>query len=165
MGKNRKQTSKIVKFSSKSGMARVLGINRGTVASWTNAGDFPGGPNGPWFLPQVIRWLLDRTKYRNPPTDPLLDGPSDGSDALERYRDARAAIAELDLLERQKSLVDREATRAGLLKIAMVLRRAGTRLQSIHGATAAEIFHHALDEAKVMIDREFGSGEEARESE
>ena len=62
-----------------------------------------------------------------------------GSPALERYREERAAIARLDRLEREGQLLPRDEVREALGRIAAILRGAGDTLQRQYGQAAADI--------------------------
>ena len=86
--------------------------------------------------------------------DALLQG--DGSPALERYREERAALARMDRLERERVLVRRDEVREGLGRIATIIREAGQSLQRQYGPGAAELLFEAMDEAGREVDRCFG---------
>jgi hypothetical protein len=85
-------------------------------------------------------------------TDPLLvaDGDSPG---LERYRNAKADIAELDKAERIGELVPREQLEPVLMKSAGTLRRAGDLLARQFGNDAAGILNQAVDEWELICER------------
>lgn len=87
--------------------------------------------------------------------DPLMQGS--GSPALERYREERAAMARLDRLEREGSLLPRNEVRESLARIASILRSAGETLQRQYGNAAVEILHEALEDAQREVDRCFGT--------
>lgn len=80
--------------------------------------------------------------------EPMLAGGD--SPALERFRLARARIAELDLQERQGSLIPRDKVHDGLGRLATIIRGAGESLQRQFGREAQDI----LDEALADFDRE-----------
>jgi hypothetical protein len=88
------------------------------------------------------------------PDDVLMQG--DGSPALERYREERAALARMDRLERERVLVRRDEVREGLGRIATIIREAGESLQRQYGSGAAALLFEAMDEARREVDRWFG---------
>src|SRR5690606_24765779 len=104
--------SEPVIFRSKAAMARALGVERNTVIGWSKHDDFPGGHKGPWKLSDVFRWRIDRAERRRLPEDDALLAGGD-SPALERYRLARAQMAEIELERQRGSLVEREGMRRG----------------------------------------------------
>lgn len=77
--------------------------------------------------------------------DPMLAGGD--SPALERYREAKAGLAEMDLQERQKSHVNLQSLNDALMRFASTIRRAGEALQRRFGNEASEIMNEAIDEA------------------
>lgn len=114
-----------------------------------------GGPKVD--LTEVVKalhdFLADNAVKLAREDDPLLQGGN--SPALERYREHRAELARLDVLERQRQLLPRGAVRAELARIAAILRAAGETLQRDFGAGAAEILFEALDDAEREIGRAF----------
>jgi hypothetical protein len=106
-------------------------------------------------LPDVVRALHDLLAANavklNGDDDALLQG--DGSPALERYREERAALARMDRLERERVLVRRDEVREGLGRIATIIREAGQSLQRQYGTDAAQILFEAMDEAGREVDR------------
>jgi hypothetical protein len=76
--------------------------------------------------------------------DPLLSGPS--SPALERYREARAELAKLDLSARRKDLLPRGEIHDKLMRLASILRTTGETLGRQFGAEAQAVLGGALDE-------------------
>jgi hypothetical protein len=112
-------------------------------------------------LPTVVRalhdFLADNAQKLARDDDLLMQGGS--SPALERYREERAALARLDRLEREGTLVPRDEVREGLGRIAAILRSAGDALHREFGVTAAEILLEALDDADREIARSFGAEE------
>ena len=80
--------------------------------------------------------------------DPMLAGGD--SPGLERFRMARAKIAELDLAARESSLIPRDKVHDGLGRLATIIRGAGESLQRQFGAEAQDV----LDEVLADFDRE-----------
>ena len=116
-------------------------------------------------LPAVVRALHDfladnALKLARDDDDPLLTGGT-SSPALERYREERAALAKLDRLERERSLIPRDRCREALGRIAAILRGAGDALGRQFGSGATDLLYEALDDATREVERSFGDGDGA----
>lgn len=140
-------------------VAVVYGVSLDTVKSWAKQG-MPGVP-GAYPLPEISKWLRStgpwRQHVRPADDDPLLaDGDSPG---LERYRMAKAQLAEYDLAERTKNLLSRDKARGVLIRWASVIRRMGERLGKRYGADAAIAVNDALTECSYVVDHELGGDE------
>ena len=79
-----------------------------------------------------------------PSVDPLLAGGD--SPALERYRTARALLAEMEVDRQRENLIPREEIEVALTRFAGVLRRAGESLAREFGNEAAGLMNEAVDE-------------------
>ena len=112
-------------------------------------------------LPAVVRalhdFLADNAHKLARDDDELMQG--NGSPALERYREERAAIARLDRLEREGQLLPRDEVRVALGRIAAIVRGAGDTLLRQYGQAAADILLEALEDAGREIERSFTEGE------
>lgn len=75
----------------------------------------------------------------------LVEGDSP---ALERYRNARAALSELDLAERRGVVVHVDRFREHLVRAFRLIRRAGESLQRKFGNEASDILNEHLDEGE-----------------
>lgn len=124
-----------------------------------------GGPT--INLSQVARalhdFLADNALKLSRDDDPLMSGS--GSVALERYREERAAIARLDRMEREGSLLPRDEVREAMGRVASMIRGAGDALQRHFGQAAADILIDALDDAEREIARTFADDTTAAEEE
>lgn len=145
-------------------VARFFGVSETTVRKEWKARGMPG-ESGAWPLDRIAQWRHDRDiadKRRavslGSDEDPLLSGPV--SPALERFREARASIAELDFLKRTGDVIDREQIHEVFSRIAMVLRGAGEKLERDFGGDARGIFDAALDEAERVADGVFAATED-----
>jgi len=111
--------------------------------------------DGPFVcLPDLARALHDflaanARRLAADPDDPFADDSD--SPALERWRAAKADLADLDLAERRRQLVPREQIHTLLGQIANLLRSAGDDLQRHHGPDAHAILDEALDDAAQLI--------------
>lgn len=122
------------------------------IHQWRSRG-MPGRP-GSYDLREVLRWALMRgLLVDRGAADDLGAGDSP---ALERYRAARAQLAELELERQKKSLVPRDAIRNGLSRFAHQLRQLAERMGKRHGPEAAITVNEAIDECGRAIDDEFG---------
>lgn len=149
-------------------VAQVFGVSETTVRKEWVARGMPGEKGCYPILP-IIQWRHDRdvADKRRPVAvgledDPMLAGPV--SPALERFREARASIAELDFLKRTGEVIDREQIHEVFSRIAMVLRGAGEKLERDFGGDARGIFDAALDEAERVADGVFAAAEDVDEA-
>ena len=112
-------------------------------------------------LPDVVRALHDflAENAQRLACDDGMIGAHPPSPALERYREERAALARLDRLEREGTLLSREGMHTSLTKIAAILRSAGERLQRVCGTEAADILNEALDDAEAYTEQYFADRE------
>src|SRR5690349_13599116 len=78
--------------------------------------------------------------------DALLLSGSD-SPALERYRTARATLAELDVSERKNDLVPSAILQRFIFPALKLVREAGRQLEIRFGAEAGDMLREAIDEA------------------
>jgi phage terminase Nu1 subunit (DNA packaging protein) len=98
-------------------IAKIFGVHPTTVSRWRKAG-CPCNPDSTYSALSVHKWLLDQERESFVPKS---DMASCDSPALERYREARAAIAELDLKTREGELIAREdVAREWALRVAEV---------------------------------------------
>jgi hypothetical protein len=78
--------------------------------------------------------------------DPLLAGGN--SEALERYREAKADMAEMERDAQRGQLVPRHQLEPAFTAYAAAVRRAGEALQRQYGPGAADMLNEALDDAE-----------------
>lgn len=132
------------------------------VRNWAEKG-MPGRP-GRYDLTKIIHWLRSPAGPWHPKLqpaaadDPLLVDSDSESPGLERYRQAKAALAELDLEERRKSLLNVAAVRSILARWATIIRRLQERLAKQYGADAGAVVRDSLDECRRVIHDEFDEG-------
>lgn len=115
-------------------------------------------------LPAVVRALhnfLAENHRRLADNDELMN-PAVASPALERYREERALMARLDRLERENTLIDRVQMHNALIRIAAIIRAAGSSLQRQFGPEAAGILNEALDDAERGIDKLFAAQDDSQ---
>ena len=106
------------------------------------------GRGKPWrfYAPAVVAIALEGVESA---TDPLLTGGD--SPGLERYRLAKAALAELDLANRKGELIDVGKCKDMLSRWATIIRRMGERLGKRFGNDASEAVNDSLDECRAAI--------------
>lgn len=123
----------------------------------------PGEPSA-YDLSAIAQWRerdlrrKDKRPVGDESGDPDLEGEE--SPGLERYRLAKAALAELDLDRKRRNVIDRNVAHDGLGRIADLLRQAGERLQRQCGADALGILEEALASAEIEIETIFGQPED-----
>lgn len=128
--------------TTQSEVAAHFGVSRRTIADWVASG-MPRR-DGRYDLDEIEGWRSARIPDD---TDPLLSGPGT-SPALERYREARAKLAELDLEQRRGRLVDIGDLRERISMLASHLRKAAERIERLHGPDPKRILDEALDEVE-----------------
>lgn len=145
------------------GLARVCGVARSTVQQWMRDSKFPPElATGGYDLFAVGEWKGARDEatrqkqlLKGLEEDPLLVGEA-ASPQLERYRGAKASLAELDLAERERSLVPLESISSGMHEICLSLRGGLEELQRQHGTAAHKLMDDKLRDAESRIDELFG---------
>lgn len=143
-------------------VAAFFDRSREAIKDWRRKG-MPGRA-GAWDLRAILRWRDERLPAVSAsPDDPLLGGPA--SPALERYREERAALARLERLERERTLIPRAAVHDGLASCAGILRRAGDALQRNHGEAAWRILDDAITDFERETDARFGGRDDGSDAE
>lgn len=90
--------------------------------------------------------------------DELIAAGGD-SPNLERYRLARAQLAELELERQRRSVFPRDMARSILGRVASLWRRYGERLGKRYGPDEVISFNETFEESQRVIDDEFsGNG-------
>ncbi|MCX7429053.1 MAG: hypothetical protein NTW96_25930 [Planctomycetia bacterium] len=87
------------------------------------------------------------------PRDPLLAG--DSTPALERYRTARAILAEMEIEQQSGQWIPRDVIHDGLTLFASIIRGIGLTLQrakSLTGPEAHQILEEGLTEGEQVIE-------------
>lgn len=109
-----------------------------------------------WPLREIIAWLYtvgprrpeQNTKFTEEDFELIAGGESP---ALERYRLARAKLAELDLAEKRKEVIAADDVRQMFAIVGGTIRRAGQQLTRRYGPKAFEMLSQALDQADEQI--------------
>ncbi len=82
------------------------------------------------------------------------DGPS-----LERWRAAKAVLAEMEVAERKQNVLDRAVMHVGLASMSTIIRGCGETLQKQFGPEALDILNEALDDYDRELDSLCGDGD------
>lgn len=113
-------------------VASFFGVAEQTVRQWgMRPGGIPGTA-GRWPLDEIARWL---TRWREAPT---VSEP-------KPMEDVKRKLAELDLAEREKRLVDVGEIQVLMGRTAAVLRDGITALEQRHGTEAADVMRTPLE--------------------
>lgn len=119
-------------------------------------------------LPRFIRffheWLEangDRLRAADAEEAAIFAGVRESDEALIRFRNARADLAEVELGRRRRELLDRADLRNSLGLMAAAIRRAGDALQRTFGPDAHRVLEDAIDECEQAIDGMLGGGDGA----
>ena len=133
---------------------RNLGQQAAAWLTSTNARVFrdkfaPHNPDGSYNAQAIAKWLQESTPTSD---DPLLAGSD--SPNLERYRAAKANLAEMDAAERSGRLVDVDVfTEWFANEVAGPLRRATAVLAARFGPDAESLVTAALAKAEAAIEK------------
>ena len=145
---SRKKKANVV--TTQAAVARRLKVSRSTVHDWMIKG--APGKEGAYDVGAIEAW--HKAYVAAGEQDPLFSGAS--SPALERYRAARANLAELEFLQRDGELRDREEVLEMLSRffghITAAKRRIGTGVDPIKAIDAA------LDNCERVLDELRNSG-------
>lgn len=145
-------------------LAVAMEVSRQTAHDWVKKPDFPEAVEGCYSVRRVAEWRLlrdqelERKRSGPAPTSPNSDDPllnAGDSVGLERYRMAKAQLAELDLAEREKVMLSADAVHDGLAIIAQSFRKACEALQRKFGAEAFLILDESVKEAETKINDMF----------
>jgi len=149
-------------------LATVCGVSATTIKEWKRQESCPIGESGPYDVFAIGKWvghrdanLTGNNRQKRLPLgdDPLLAGFD--SPALEEYRRAKAALANLDLAQRERELIPLERLQLFHAEMAHVLRQASDTLQRHHGPEALAIIEEALREMDRKRNDFFGTDDAA----
>lgn len=146
--------------------AAVLGISSRQFKSYLPRG-CPGSPKN-YPMSDIIAWCKEHVWKAKPGL--VLTGEdaalAEGVDSpsLERWRAARADMAELDLHQRQQELVALSDVHELFVLTAQVYRDAGDQLVRQFGNAAGDIIAQALEAAERHAERRWGGLETDKES-
>ena len=103
--------------------------------------------------PTLLRCAAVLDIYVSRRADQFLEPLQDGGDspALERYRLAKAKLAELDLHLRKNDLIERDKAKEIFLRWAVLVRRMGERLSKRFGPDAAATVNETLDACRIAV--------------
>jgi len=103
--------------------------------------------------PTLLRCKAVLDIYVSRRADQFLEPLQDGGDspALERYRLAKAKLAELDLHLRKNDLIERDKAKEIFLRWAVLVRRMGERLSKRFGPDAAATVNETLDACRIAV--------------
>jgi len=114
--------------------------------------DAPRNEDGTYDASKVVQWACEKAKPDPVSDDPLMSGSD--SPNLERYRAARADLAEMDARERREQLVDIDTfTEWYASEVGHPIRKAIELLNLKFGPDAAAIMTRAIDKADAAVDK------------
>jgi hypothetical protein len=130
---------------SQSAAAWLMGISARTFRD-KNA---PRNADGTYNAKDLLTWLSQSTPGND---DPLLAGGD--SPNLERYRAAKADLAEMDARQRRGTMIDIDSfVEWWSAEVAAPVRRSVETLQSRFGAGAADIIIAAIAKADRAVEK------------
>lgn len=116
----------------------------------------PGKPRK-YDLAEIIQWRLKYVEQLSAPKesdDPMLAGGD--SPALERYRNARADLAEMDKADREGRTVDAEKVKIALLFIADDMNELGEHYQRQNNKSAFDLLQQQIGKIRGRIENLIG---------
>lgn len=127
--------------------ARAFGVSRQAVAQWKGA---PKNEDGTYHLPKLIAWRVEQVRLQ------LVDADLQGdSPALERLREAKADLAELDLAQRQQQVVLVEDMREQVRHAFVAFKRHGETLRRLAPDLAPD-FIKCIEDARAKLGMKNG---------
>ena len=145
-------------------LSQAVGVHRTTVYQWLKAG-LPRNKDKTFDLPAVIAWMVERQREVLA-IDEALQSACD-SPSLERYRSARASLAELDLRVKQGELVEKNTLDRALVERAALLKSDLGNMFRTHTPETGNIYRGDISYTPDVIDfwlekLEFALGRYAR---
>ena len=139
-------------------VARLYAVTPQAVDKWIAAGcpcARPPAGRRRFDLALVIPWRRERDRAHSPtaPDDPDLVVPAGQSEALERYRLAKAKQAELDLAIALRLHIPRADVCRDHRRIAAALRAALESVGRRHGTAVAAEIADAIDHTIAQLDQ------------
>ena len=117
----------------------------------------PKGDDGKTFSArELVAWHVGRQQK----ADPLMDVPSADSPALERYRAAKARLAELAYEQACRTVLPVVEVRTAIVGMTGPLRRAGEELGRRFGPEAQKVLNDAISNYCAALRRQFSQGGE-----
>lgn len=129
--------------------ARLLGVTVRTLQRW---GDAPRNADKTYDARKLVAWRLSQEAAVN---DALLAVGTD-SPALERYRTARAELAELEVATKRGELVDVQTFSDWWFDAATRLRKRLEVVQRRGGLELVDLARQAFQEATEAYQERFG---------
>lgn len=149
--------------SSRGHLAHLFSKAEPTVVKWHQRG-MPGIA-GLYSLKEVIAWREKDLTERKGVEELMVDADMAGdSPALERFRAARANLAELEFAERSGTMVQVALIQRGLALLAAPLREAIEALQKQFGAEARDIMEEGLAEFERRMMEDFTRSDDSSQT-
>lgn len=117
--------------------------------------DCPRNGDGTYSAQAVSTWRADRAAATAGADLPTGDSPN-----LERYRAAKADLAEMEAAERRGQLIPSDRNRAFMGRVAAILRQAGDVIRTF-SPEAHQVLDEALADAENEIEVFFGDSRDS----
>lgn len=132
-------------------VAKLWGVSRQAVAQWPATGCTQNRDKS-FALPEVITWWNSKDEAETESGETRKR-----TKAQNKIDEERAKILELSRMEKEGSLLPKDAVRDSLSRLAASLRGAGEKLQRDFGADAQRTLDKVIDSWEREIERSFGS--------
>jgi transcriptional regulator with XRE-family HTH domain len=142
-------------------LASAIGVDESTIAQWVRSGlsrKRAGKNRYKYCITCAAAWERSGRGAVSDSLDELIAAGGD-SPGLERFRNARAELAEMDVKARRKSLLPRDMAHNAFGRVMSLLRQYAERLSKRHGPEEALSFRETLNECRQVIDNEFGDND------
>ena len=130
-------------------VSRAFDVATRNVRKW----QCPRNVDGTYVIPAVVAWRVEEAVQAarieaGADVDPLLVGGNKGSVALERYRTAKAELAEMDAARKREELLPADDVRALIFEFADAVRAAAEQIRQQYGNDPADLLDEALERMK-----------------
>lgn len=141
-------------------LAALVGVHRQTAMAWHRAGA-PGKCRHGYPVAETVAWARESGPWSPRPIDIPADMQGEPTEALERYRLAKAKLAERELRVLDRELVPASELHAVLSAAASRIKGCNQRLGREFGPDAQRILNESVQAAGELIDRIIPENKEA----
>lgn len=133
-------------------LAALVGVHRQTVMGWHRDGA-PGKCRHGYPVAETVTWARESGPWSPRPIDVPEDMQGEVTEALERYRLAKAKLAERELQQLDRELVPATELHAVLSAASSRIKECNQRLGREYGPDAQRILNESIQAAGELLDR------------